>query len=93
MNFIPFLMIGGFTVTCRHCSAKLKLHSAGDRFWATIALGGIAIACIWFNFDYPFRLLGQTGTLVLFLGVALLTIVLAMFFAWKDGTVSFAINS
>jgi len=37
-----------------------------------------------FFIDYPFRWMGETGTMIVFIAVILLTIVLSMYCAWID---------
>jgi hypothetical protein len=86
ITFALFLIIGWVTITCHECSARLSLKTPGNRFWTTLTVGGLVIASIWFYLDFPYRLLGQTATLVVFVVVASTTFILAMYFAWKDGS-------
>jgi hypothetical protein len=84
MSFGWFLLIGWIRIRCRKCSSRLILRSVGDRFWIVLAGGVVAIAAIVLYLDFPFRAVGQTGTIVIFISIILLTLVLSLYFAWTD---------
>ena len=84
MGFVPFLFFGWFRIVCRHCRARLVLKSMGERFWSILAAGAVAIAAIWFFLDYPFRVLGERWTLILFVTMIVSTLLVAMYYGWKE---------
>lgn len=84
MSFGWFLLIGWIHIRCRNCSSRLVLRSLGERFWSVLTGGVVVIAAILFFIDYPFRWMGETGTMIVFIAVILLTIVLSMYCAWID---------
>ena len=84
MSFGWFLLIGWIRIRCRNCSSRLILRSVGNRFWIALAGGVVVIASIVLYLDYPFRLVGQTGTVLIFVSIILLTIILSLYFAWTD---------
>ncbi len=84
MGFVPFLLLGWVRIVCRNCKSRLVLKSPGERFWRVLAAGATAVAAAWFFPDYPFRLLGERWTLVLFVAAVGSTLFLALYFAWKD---------
>jgi hypothetical protein len=69
---------------CGNCHATLVLKSVGERFWSVLATGAVAVAAIWFFVDYPFRLLGEQWTLILFVSFIVTILLLATYCAWKD---------
>jgi hypothetical protein len=93
MGFVSFLLFGWFRIVCRNCRAQLILKSVGERFWSALAAGAVVVAAIWFLLDYPFRMLGERWTLILFIAFIVLTLVAAMYFAWKDSRFELAYHS
>ncbi len=84
MRFVPFLLFGWVRIVCRQCRARLVMVSPGERFWRTLAGGAVAVALIWYFLDYPFHAMGERWTLALFVAVVVVTLLAAMYFAWKD---------
>lgn len=84
ISIAAFVLIGWIHIKCRNCSSHLVLSSLGDRFWSILASGAVIVTAIWYFLDVPYRWLGETGTLVLFVSILCLTILLSMLFAWKD---------
>ena len=84
MGFVPFLLFGWYRIVCRNCRAELSLKSVGERFWSFLAAGTVASGAIWFFVDYPYRILGERGTLALFVTVIASTLLSAFYCAWKD---------
>ncbi len=84
MTFGWFLIIGWIRIKCRHCSSRLVLKSLGERFWSALAGGAIVIAAILLFLDFLYRWLGESATIVLFVTVTVLTLLLSMYFAWRD---------
>ncbi len=83
-GFVPFLLYGWVRMRCGNCHTTLILKSVGERFWTVLATGAVAVAAIWFFVDYPFRLLGEQWTLILFVSFIVTILLLAMYCAWKD---------
>ena len=84
MSFGWFLLIGWIHIRCRHCSTRLVLRSLGNRFWNVLAGGAVAVAAILVFVDYPFRAIGQKGTMILFVAIIAATILFSTYYAWKD---------
>lgn len=84
MTFGWFLLIGWIRIKCRNCSSRLLLKSLGDKFWSILAGGAVVIASMLLFLDYPYRWIGETGTMILFIMVIVLTLLLSMYYAWRD---------
>ncbi len=84
MRFVPFLFLGWIRIVCRNCHSTLILKSVGERFWRTLATGAVIAAALWFFIDYSWRMLGERGTLILFTAIMVVTLCVAMYYAWKD---------
>jgi DNA-directed RNA polymerase subunit RPC12/RpoP len=84
MTFGWFLLIGWIRIKCRNCSSRLLLKSLGDKFWSILAGGAVVIASMLLFLDYPYRWIGETGTMILFITVIVVTLILSIYYAWRD---------
>ena len=84
MNFITFLFIGWVHIRCTSCSSRLVLKSVGEKFYLVLSAGMVVSGVLWFYVEYPYRWLGEQTTMILFVSVIVSTVVVALYYAWRD---------